>query len=190
MRRRLISYTRYRINRWAVLRRPRRPTRGRTRRPARRSPATPRGRSGGARGRRSPRRRRPTRGPLGTSAAPQVLQRDNGGDHYRDQSAGPAAPRLPFGGGRLVRLHIRGRSRGPAGPAPGFKGALRSGRRAAWLEPQVHEARVVVVHRHLSPWAALGVKSIGDMGTWKFAAAAHAIARARPPTRPSTSRLG
>ena len=25
-------------------------------------------------------------------------------------------------------------------------------------------------------WAALGVKSIGDMGTWKFAAAAHAIA--------------
>ena len=94
---------------------------------------------------------------------------------YRDQSAGPAAPRLPFGGGRLVRL-IRGRSRGPAGPAPGFKGALRSGRRAAWLEPQVHEARVVVVHRHLSLWAALGVKSIGDMGTWKYATAAHAIA--------------
>ena len=25
-------------------------------------------------------------------------------------------------------------------------------------------------------WAALGVKSIGDMGTWKYAAAAHAIA--------------
>ena len=25
-------------------------------------------------------------------------------------------------------------------------------------------------------WAALGVKSIGDMGSWKFAAAAHAIA--------------
>ena len=46
----------------------------------------------------------------------------------------------------------------------------------AWLEPQVHEARVVVVHRHLSLWAALGVKTIGDMGTWKYAAAAHAIA--------------
>ena len=106
----------------------------------------------------------------------QVLQRDNGGDHYRDQSAGPAAPRLPFGGGRLVRLHIRGRSRGPAGPAPGFKGALRSGRRAAWLEPQVHEARVVIIHRHLNPWTALGEKTIGDLGTWKFATAAHAIA--------------
>ena len=25
-------------------------------------------------------------------------------------------------------------------------------------------------------WAALGVKSIGDMGTWKYATAAHAIA--------------
>ena len=25
-------------------------------------------------------------------------------------------------------------------------------------------------------WAALGVKSIGDLGSWKFAAAAHAIA--------------
>ena len=48
--------------------------------------------------------------------------------------------------------------------------------RIIWLEPQVHEARVVVVHRHLSLWAALGVKSIGDLGTWKFAVAAHAIA--------------
>ena len=59
--------------------------------------------------------------------------------------------------------------------------------RIIWLEPQVHEARVVVVHRHLSLWAALGVKSIDDLGSWKFAAAAHAIARARRPTRPSTS---
>ena len=25
-------------------------------------------------------------------------------------------------------------------------------------------------------WAELGVKSIGDLGSWKFAAAAHAIA--------------
>ncbi len=25
-------------------------------------------------------------------------------------------------------------------------------------------------------WAALGVKSIGDMGTWRYATAAHAIA--------------
>ena len=25
-------------------------------------------------------------------------------------------------------------------------------------------------------WAALGVKSIGDLGSWKFATAAHAIA--------------
>ena len=63
----------------------------------------------------------------------------------------------------------------PAAVGAGDGGGAR-GRRAARLEPQVHEARVVVVHRHLSPWAALGVKSIGDLGTWKFAAAVHAIA--------------
>ena len=33
----------------------------------------------------------------------------------------------------------------------------------------------VAAHADAS-WAALGVKSIGDMGSWKFAAAAHAIA--------------